>query len=134
MITSKKIRDLYSDAITLKDHMTIFIEQTKQTKCDKKGIGFNKDLRFSAFSAKLSFDSWRGFYGDSNCSSVIRLIDSETASKSLVKYAELHQKEILDFIHDDLMQQAITLKNKAIDEMEEEKSFINSIDIKENQS
>ena len=134
MITSKKIRDLYSDAIQLKNHMTIFAEQTKQTKCDKKGIGFNKDSRFSAFSAKLSFDSWRGFYGDSYCSDVIQLIDPETASKSLVKYAELHQKEILDFIHDDLMQQAITLKNKAIDEMEEEKSFINSIDIKENQS
>jgi len=132
MNTSEKIKNLYTDAMQLKDRMSIFAEQTKKTNCDKKGIGFNKDRRYSAFSVNLSFDSWRGFYGDSGCSRVIRLIDPETVGKSLVKYARLHQTEILDFIHADLINQAVELKNKALDEMEKEKSFINSINIKEN--
>lgn len=50
-----------------------YIININKPTCDKHGFGFNIDDRFSGGRKTISVDSWTGWYGNSSCSTAIRV-------------------------------------------------------------
>jgi hypothetical protein len=97
-----------------------YAKTVKPTECDKKGVGFNKDNRFSAFSLKVSFDSWHGYYGDSGCSTVISFSDCEAVKSAFVAYLNGHMWDILKEMADTVEKGAAAKKQQYAAELEAE--------------
>lgn len=129
MANLQKVKDLTADAQQLKDCYTIYDEKTKPKRCDKHGIGFGTDSRFSAFKSNVSFDSWAGYYGDSNCGRIISFVDSAEVSRSFDAYIKLKEREIIAWMADDMQHKALALKENAIAELRESMTFIETIGV-----
>jgi len=123
----EKVKVLITDGNILKNYREIFADKTKAKNCDKKGMGFDTDQRFSAFSCSIHFDSWQGYYGDSGCSRVISFEDSKEVSISFIKYLKGHESEIFDWMAKDILKKASDLKEKALLEIEEDIKILESI-------
>ena len=61
---------------TLRRTLAAYYEAIEKPHCDKYGLGFNLDSRFSAVKLTLSLDSWTGYYGDSSCSTAVHVGES----------------------------------------------------------
>ena len=121
-----KVKILINDGNILKNYHKIFAEETNSSKCDKKGMGFNTDQRFSAFGCGIHFDSWKGYYGDSSCSRVISFSDSAEVSEAFIRYIKANETEIINWMAKDLLEKASDLKEKALLEIEEDIKFLES--------
>ncbi len=110
----------------LRHAVDIFAEATSDENCDKKGVGFNKDSRFSAFKTTVTFDSWRGYYGNSGCSTVIHFADVKAVEDAFDKYLNLHWSEIFRTMADMLEKEAQETKAKYIAELEAELARVKS--------
>jgi len=122
------LNGLVHDLNVLRSYKDIFKKATSDSSCDKKGMGFNLDDRFAAFSCKISFDSWRGYFGNSGCSNVISFQESKEVSKSFVRYLKAHEQEIMHWMADDILRTADEIKKEALKEIESANEFINSIE------
>lgn len=69
---------------------------------DKYGRGFNKARdNFSAAGQHfLTYSSWKGYYGDSGCTTILSLNQREIFWNCFDKYINEHQDEILNGIAD----------------------------------
>ena len=71
----------------------------KNSDIDKYGFGFVKDDRFSAVGRHtVTFDSWEGFFGSSNCSSLLSISNRDLFWQAFDKYLNQHQEEIFQYI------------------------------------
>jgi hypothetical protein len=87
------IRHLRADAASLDSfHQTFADQYEADRQCDKKGYGFGTDNRFAAFRINTSFDSWRGYYGNSGCSAVLGV--GERVVPFIIRAMNVHQKEL----------------------------------------
>lgn len=115
--TMDRIKSLRSTAAALDGfHVDYAVNYAPDKNCDKKGYGFNRDDRFSAFKLSISFDSWRGYYGNSGCSRILS-VDSSTASLFIVKALEAHQREIFATAARLMREEAASLTGKASEEL-----------------
>lgn len=91
----EKIKALRSDAERLANLHADYDERyAADSRCDKKGFGFGEDNRFAAFKVSTSFDSYAGYYGNSNCSRILSLADSEAAQVFVRRALNVLQREI----------------------------------------
>lgn len=93
---------------------------TSDKNCDKKGIGFNRDGRFASLKLDLSFDSWKGYFGNSSCSRVIHFSDADLVRKAFVAYLNRHYAEIFAEMADSLEDEATVAKEARIAKLEAE--------------
>lgn len=66
----------------LRRTLAAYWETIQKPNCDKFGLGFNLDSRFSAAKMILSLDSWTGYYGDSGCSTAVHIGQSSQEFQS----------------------------------------------------
>jgi hypothetical protein len=115
--TLDRIRMLRLQAVNLAEFHAMYAQQyASDSNCDKKGYGFGKDNRFAAFKISTTFDSWRGYYGQSSCSTI--LDGFEETSKFMIEALNVHQKEIFATAARLMREEAAKLTEKAEEELE----------------
>lgn len=113
---------------TIKQLRTVnntFSEKTSGSSCDKKGIGFCKDNRFSAFKMELSFDSWAGSFRNSNCSTVIYFSNTEIIKDYLIEYLNKDRTHLFNWIAEKIEQENEKNKTKVVSEL---KSLLDEVE------
>lgn len=92
-VSKKRVEDSYNS----------YMASTKKPTCDKHGFGFNIYDRFSGGKQTISIDSWTGYYGNSSCSTAIRVdtvfFDYFTRWLNLNKH-KIMEEIILSMKHD----------------------------------
>jgi hypothetical protein len=106
-------------------HVNFDSKYGADSHCDKKDYGFCKDDRFSGIAIKLSFDSWAGYYGNSNCGTVFRAPDF--AKKYLIDALNKHQREIFATVAELMRKDARSLVSEAQKELEEARTLLERI-------
>lgn len=81
-------------SLTAKEDYNKFLKVIQQSTCDKHGMGFNLDDRFTGGVIELSIDSWKGYYGNSGCTAGFRIDD--TFKEYFVKYLNKHFSQIIE--------------------------------------
>ena len=97
-------------------------EVSTNKRCDKHGLGFNEDSRFSGFKVQLSLDSWLGYYGDSSCGNAISCGDK--FKQHFIQYlnsnVNLIIKSVVERMEDEL-------RNYLDDEIEKTEQYLKSL-------
>ena len=81
----EKIEKALKTANSIINGINNYRQTIKDSRCDKFGMGFNKDNRFSSAKITLSIDSWTGYYGNSGCSTFLSITDSGIFAKQFVE-------------------------------------------------
>lgn len=116
--TIEEIRELRRTAGAVAGFHDLYDSKYRgDSHCDKKGYGFSQDDRFRAFNIKTGFDSWRGYYGNSSCSSIL-CVNSDIAQKFFVKALEVHQRELFATAARLMREEAARLTDAAAAELE----------------
>lgn len=92
----EKIDEILESLSALKDGLETKEKVMKEPHYDKVGFGFNLDSRFSAGEVRVSFDSWKGTYGNSGCSTIFQFIP--LFEELLVNYLNSHKNEIIKWM------------------------------------
>lgn len=98
---------------------------SNDSNCDKKGFGFGKDSRFSAFKISTSFDSWHGYYGNSSAYSSLSI--DEKLMPFFVKALNILQKDIFKIAAEEMLKEANELMEKAEKEITNIQDQLNKI-------
>lgn len=97
---------------------------------DKYGRGFNTNFYnyLAAQEHKVTYSSWKGYFGDSSCSTILKIGCNELFWECFDKYLNEHQDEVLNGIADmmekelqssiDVIVQERDLLNKMIEEVQ----------------
>jgi len=131
MKTLKEIQQKMKTADGIKSIKQKHAELCSEPRCDKHGIGFGVDNRFSVFSANIAFSAYTGYYGSSGCSTQSNGIDSDIASKALYRAISKHEDLIIETMAELIAEDAEKMVNDAKAEINEATNFLMSI---ENQS
>lgn len=100
---------------------------TKDSSCDKKGFGFNQDNRFAACDPlKLSVDSWKGYYGNSGCSTILS-VDAGIFNGHLLKVLRRQFWQLLQETEQSIRDEAKTHKEAAQQELAEKLKSIDAL-------
>lgn len=136
--TFKRIRTLILDAVDLENFNKEYEETKKKPGCDKYGFGFGEDNRFSSFQLKnLNFASWKGYFGNSSCSTILHIRDPDTVAKYITKAINLHQQEIFKTAARLMKEQAACSREtaeKEIQSMLDELKNLDGIDEKSSET
>ena len=112
--TIQKIKTLTADAAALAVFNDLYARKyDSDTHCDKKGFGFDVDDRFSAFRIQTNFSSWAGYYGNSSCSNILHLSDSDTVASFIKKAMNQLQPQIFAVAADLMRKEAASLTDRA---------------------
>jgi hypothetical protein len=124
--TLDTIRLLLNNANSIGNFHDLFNRlYSSDSNCDKKGFGFNKDNRFSAFTLSVTFDSWKGYYGSSSCYSVLQCNDK--VKQYFVKALNLHQKELFATAARLMREDAALLTDEATAEINELQRLLDEV-------
>ena len=99
----------------------------KDSRCDKYGIGFNLDRRFSSATVELSIDSWTGYYGSSGSSKSISIYDKKLFNSALLKVLNKNFDAIINEVSELLIDESLKYKEKAINELQSKLDKINKL-------
>lgn len=124
----EQIRSLMRGAESLRSFNERFDKITSKPSCDKHGFGFNEDDRFTEFRALVKFSSWKGYYGNSSCSTVGVQITDDEAQKYLVGALNKLQKEVFATMADLMQADAVNLKEAAEGELRAMQESLNKLD------
>jgi len=80
----QKIKRIIETSRKLREKLDGWNNIISENSCDKYGLGFNKDSRFSSTKISLSVDSWVGYYGNSGCSTYLQIQDQESFKKAFI--------------------------------------------------
>jgi hypothetical protein len=108
----QRIKDLNYAARALAGFHDKMAELRKDSANDKLGAAFNSDSRFRAFTFSGGFDSWCGRYGNSSCSSVLR-VEGKLLEPVFTKALNIHQRELFATMAVLLREEAAGLTGKA---------------------
>ncbi|MCX5581452.1 hypothetical protein [Kaistia terrae] len=93
--TIDRIKALRREAANFEGfHALYATKYAPDSNCDKKGFGFGRDDRYSAFKIGVSFDSWSGYYGNSSCGRIMNVQHQDVVAPYLTKALNEHQKTI----------------------------------------
>ena len=123
--TLEKIRGLKRSASQLKGFKAEYEQITSDAKCDKHGYGFNKDNRFANFKVTVSFDSWKGYYGNSGCSTFS--LNVKDPGTYFVQALNEHQELLFETMANLMMKTANELKEKAEVEIQEASDLLKEL-------
>ena len=116
--TIDRIKALKANANSFANFHAHYSEKyAPDSHCDKKGYGFNKDDRFTAFKMTVSFDSWAGYYGNSSCGSILGVSDQDIVKKAFIEALNVNQKLIFATMAKLMTAEAESLTAKAKDEI-----------------
>lgn len=117
--TIEEIRELRQTSAALDGFHELYETKYRHdSHCDKKGFGFSQDDRFRAFKIQTGFDSWRGYFGNSSCSSILN-VNSDIAQKYFIKALEAHQRELFATAARLMREEAARLTDKAAAELQD---------------
>ena len=112
------LEKLLRNAKTLRDSSATYASYAQDGHCDKRGFGFCLDSRFKACeSLHVTLDSWKGYYGNSGCSTIFYL-DAEIFNRYLREELNARKKEILSGIAERMERAAAELAAEARKELE----------------
>lgn len=103
-----------------------FLEAISDSRCDKHGMQFGGDDRFSVFSTKVFLDCHTGYYGNSSCSTM-GSIDNALASQLLNRALNKHMVLILETMADFADQLAYKLTADAEAELSKMQALIDEV-------
>ncbi len=93
-------------------------ETIKESRCDKHDLVFNGDDRFKSADMKIALISYRGYYGDSGCSTSVSVGDRDIFESLFVEYLNTHINGILDAIVSLAEEKANASKASALSALE----------------
>lgn len=124
--TINRIKELRRAAEALATFHDAYSEKyARDSHCDKKGYGFGRDRRFSAFRIETSFDSWRGYFGNSSCSSILH-VDGALVGKYAEAALNMHQRELFATMARLMREEAAGLAEAAEKELAAMQALLNS--------
>lgn len=113
----KEIGILMRNAKAIEEATKTYQKCKQDSSCDKHNFNFNKDERFSACTGfTLRVDSWKGYYGNSGCSSILS-VDHEVFNKHLLKVLREDFWPILNKVQESILDEARGLKTSASEEL-----------------
>lgn len=125
----EKMKSLKSNANALKLFHEMYSQKYESDKnCDKKGYGFNKDDRFAAFKVTVTFDTWKGYYGNSSCSTILSITDKDAVTKAFVEAINQNHKLIFATMAKLMLAEAESMAGKAKEELAALQSLIAEFD------
>jgi hypothetical protein len=92
--------------------------RSSQPECDKYGIGFNVDDRFSVFRVALTFCNWFGYYGSSGCTPHIYLGDGNTVKRYFLRWLNENYQMIFDAMAAAIEKDSVAMAKAAAHELE----------------
>lgn len=118
--TIDMIKALRSEAATFAGFHNLYsTKYASDSHCDKKGYGFEVATdRFVSFNLAVSFCTHAGYYGNSSCSTIMRVRDGNLVRPYLIKALNVHQKEIFATAARLMRDEAARLTDKAQAEVE----------------
>lgn len=125
----KRIEDLLRASNDLKESINKFknVYKSDEKRYDKIGFGFNVDDRFKACDGfTLWLSTWKGVYGDSNCSNILS-IDKTIFNKHLFNAINKRKWELLKEVIETIETEAVTLKDQALKELNEKLERVNAL-------
>ena len=112
------LEKLLRNAKTLRESFATFAKYAQDSHCDKHGFGFCLDDRFKACRGlNVTLDSWKGYYGNSGCSTIFYL-DEEIFNRYLDEELNARKKEILSGVAERMEKAAAELSSQARKELE----------------
>jgi hypothetical protein len=112
--TLDRIKSLRREAAAIGGFNDLYSEKyAPDSHCDKKGYGFNRDDRFAAFSVNIFFESHAGYYGNSSCSRILNVYDTDAVKAAFVKALGVHQKELFQTMASLMREEAASLIEQA---------------------
>lgn len=111
-----RIRKMLKAAKSVATFNQRYTEYANTPNCDKHGYGFGPNTsQFVNVRLNFSFNSHKGFYGSSSCSTIeLDTFDFEKHFRAAINKL---QPEIFKKISESLLQEAGTLKEKAVIEV-----------------
>lgn len=126
----EKIQKLISVANRITNDIEEHKKAIKNSTCDKSGMGFNLDNRFKSHNGVLvRVDSWRGYYGNSGCSTAIGTLDEEIFSEHFLKVLNKRFDELMMETARSIRNKAIEYSKKAITELNETLQAVQSLEL-----
>lgn len=113
----KKIQQQLKTGYSIKEEINNHYEVIRRMNCDKNGLGFNLDSRYSSGKVTISIDSWRGTYGSSSCYTTPIIKNNDIFKKFFMEVLEGKFKELMFETADRIIEDAKNNKNKAIEEI-----------------
>lgn len=122
-----KVKQMLQTAKEAETVIDRYKNATSAPSCDKHGLGFNLDSRFSSAKVTLSIDSWTGYYGNSGCGTFFTITDREVFEKHLLKVLKSKFQAIILETSKSIKEEASQMKEKALKELEDNLNLINSL-------
>lgn len=124
-----EVKELRRNVSAIRGFFNVNLQKYKEdSQCDKFGYGFNLDDRFKACQGKtITFDSWKGYYGNSGCTNIVSL-SPEIFNKHLLRYLNNNKHIIMLAIADSIEKDAISLKGEAEKELQFEMDKLKELD------
>jgi hypothetical protein len=123
----EKIKSMLKDADTLKRSNEIYSEKIHDKSCDKHGFEFSTYDKFVSINLSVNLNSWRGYYGNSGCSTIFSFQNGNEVKEAFEKYLNIHRTEILKWMGEYIYNKVIKEKEKAEKELQEGLDFLNNI-------
>ena len=125
----ERVKTLRSQANSLRGYFDRFDAYLKEKpSCDKHGAQFNGDSRFSNFKVSASFDSWKGYYGNSSCSTAGPGIEQKDAQLYFTEALNIHKAALFDTMADLMTKDAKAMKDEAEAEIQRARELLDSLD------
>lgn len=125
--TIDRIKKLRREAAAIGGFHALYdAKYASDSNCDKKGYGFNRDDRFTAFSIKATFSSWSGYYGNSSCGTILSVYNRELVETAFVRALNIHQKELFATTARLLREEAAGLTDMAAQEITALKAMLDA--------
>lgn len=128
-MSDPKYKDTENTIKSIRQSIDEWYKHLANAGCDKHGIGVNLDKRFSAASLTISIDSWAGYFGDSGCSSVLRVGSKpEIFKNAFGRVLTSHLIKLLKETADLLERESDEARREYIAKLKQEAAELEAID------
>lgn len=117
---SKNFNDVEDVVNSIREGLISWDKKRADSRCDKLGVGFNRDSRFSVAKFELSLDNWAGNYGNSSCSTFLYVGKQEIFRPAFISVLNSKMYKLLGWTANLLDVENREARAKRIVEMEKE--------------
>jgi hypothetical protein len=112
-----KVKEQILTGEQIVEKISAYRKTALQKDCDKHGLGFNLDSRFSSAKITLSVDGYTGFYGNSSCSRIPIIRDSDIFKRSFLVVMNLNFERLMRETSERILKNAYSEKKEALKEL-----------------
>jgi hypothetical protein len=91
--------EFYQEMERFESSLKKYKEDIKDSNCDKHNLRFTDDNRFSCASLKINLECYKGYYGNSSCSTALA-VPQDVFKKLFLEYLNENIDDILQNIID----------------------------------